>query len=376
MSDGVEARRVAIAALRRIEEDSAYANLALGPILDRSPLDERDRAAVTDLVYGTLRRKRSCDHLVDRFLSSPPPAVARAALRLGAYQLVFAGTPAHAAVSTTVSAVPQRFRGLVNAVLRKVASSDVEWPDAGTRLSYPDWMVQRFVEDLGEADGLAALEAMNEPAEVTRRTDGYVQDLASQWVAETVEVAEGAAVADVCAAPGGKATAIAGRGARVVAMDLRPKRVGLVRQNADRLGVPVLAVAGDATAPPLRREAFDAVLVDAPCSGLGVLRRRADARWRVRPEDVDRLVEVQSQLIDAAADLLRPGGLLVYSVCTLTRAETTEQAARAAERNPRLEPLEPLGGPWRPVEAGGVVLPQDAGTDGMAVFRWRIRSAP
>ncbi len=376
MSDGVEARRVAIGALRRIEDDSAYANLALGPILDRSELADRDKAVVTDLVYGTLRRKRSCDHLVDRFLSSPPPPVARAALRLGAYQLAFAGTPAHAAVSTTVSAVPQRFRGLVNAVLRKVATSDVEWPDVGTRLSYPDWIVDRFVEDLGEADGLAALEAMNQPAEVTRRADGYVQDLASQWVAEAVEVEDGGSVADVCAAPGGKATAIAGRGARVVAMDLRPKRAGLVRQNAERIEVPLLAVAGDATAPPLRRQAFDAVLVDAPCSGLGVLRRRADARWRVRPEDVDRLAGVQSQLIDAAVDLLRPGGLLVYSVCTLTRAETTEQAAAATGRHPQLEPLEPLGGPWRAVDGGGLVLPHDAGTDGMAVFRWRIRSTP
>ena len=376
MNDGVAARRVAINALRRIDSDSAYANLALRPILERSELDERGRAAVTDLVYGTLRRRRSCDFLVDRFLSSPPPPLARAALRVGAYQLRFAGTPPHAAVSTTVAAVPQRFRGLVNAVLRKVASTDVEWPDLGTRLSYPDWIVDRLTADLGEEAAAAALEAMNEPAEVTRRADGYVQDRASQWVADAVEVSAGDVVADVCAAPGGKATAIAGRGARVVALDVRPKRVGLVAENAERLGVPVLAVAGDGVLPPLREGRFDAVLVDAPCSGLGVLRRRPDARWRIGQDDVDRLTGVQAALLDAAVGLVRPGGLLVYSVCTLTRAETVDQASALAERHPELEPLDPLEGAWRPFPAGGMVLPQDAGTDGMAVFRWRIRSLP
>jgi 16S rRNA (cytosine967-C5)-methyltransferase len=376
VSEGADTRRVAIGALRRIEGDAAYANLALRPILERSDLDERGRAAVTDLVYGTLRRKRSCDFLVDRFLSSPPPAVARAALRLGAYQLCFGGTPPHAAVSATVAAVPQRFRGLVNAVLRKVASTPVEWPDVGTRLSYPDWIVERLVADLGEPDAIAALEAMNQPAEVTRRADGYVQDRASQWVADVVETRPGDVVADVCAAPGGKATAIAASGADVVALDLRPKRAGLVRRNAERLEAPVLAVAGNGVRPPLRERSFDAVLVDAPCSGLGVLRRRADARWRIRPEDVVRLTEVQASLLDAAIGLVRPGGLVVYSVCTLTRAETVEQADAFAARHPELEPLGPLEDPWRPVPAGGIVLPHDAGTDGMAVFRWRIRSLP
>jgi 16S rRNA (cytosine967-C5)-methyltransferase len=375
VSDGLEARRVAVDALVRIEADRAYANLALGPILQRSGLDERDRAVVTDLVYGTIRRRRSCDYLVDRFLSSPPPPNVRAALRLGAYQLHFAGTAPHAAVSTTVSAVPKRFRGLVNAVLRKVAGSEVVWPDPATRLSYPDWIVERLVADLGDADATAALEVMNDAPKVTRRADGYVQDLASQWVAAAVDAQPGDTIADVCAAPGGKATALAAAGAAVVAMDLRPTRAGLVARNADRLDSHLLAVAGDGTAPPLRPGSFDRVLVDAPCSGLGVLRRRADARWRITADDVSDLTTLQAGLLDAAVPLVRDGGVLVYSVCTLTAAETTEQAASFSERHPRAEPLDPLPAPWRPLDAGGRLLPQDADTDGMAVFRWRIPSS-
>jgi 16S rRNA (cytosine967-C5)-methyltransferase len=374
---GAEARRVAIDALVRIERDGAYANLALDAILTRSGLDQRDRALVTDLVYGSLRRRRAVDYLADRFLSSPPPPEARAALRVGAYQLHFTDLPDHAAVSATVSAVPKRLRGLTNAVLRKVASQPVSWPDEATRLSYPDWIVEQLVADLGEADALAALEAMDRPPAVTTRHDGYVQDTASQWVAEAVGVGAGDVVADVCAAPGGKATLLAGLGARVVAADLRPARVGLVATNAERTGVAdhLVAVVADATVPPLRPGSFDAVLVDAPCSGLGVLHRRPDARWRITSDDVGRLAAVQRRIIDAALPLVRPGGTFVYSVCTTTRAESTAHAERLAGEHPELEALPPPDGRWRPWGSGGLVLPQDAGTDGMSLFRWRLPSA-
>jgi 16S rRNA (cytosine967-C5)-methyltransferase len=116
--------------------------------------------------------------------------------------------------------------------------------------------------------------------------------------------------------------------------------------------------------------------VDAPCSGLGVLRRRPDARWRIVPDDVAELVALQASMLDAAVELVRDGGVLVYSVCTLTSAETTEQAAAFAARHADAAPLPGLEAPWREVPAGGRLLPQDAGTDGMAVFRWRIRSSP
>ncbi|HLM65319.1 MAG TPA: transcription antitermination factor NusB [Acidimicrobiales bacterium] len=472
-------RLVALDVLDRIDGEGAYANLALPAALERSGLDARDRRFVTELVYGTTRMRRACDFLVDRFLAKPPVLRARNALRLGAYQIAFAGVPPHAAVAETVAATPKPLRGLVNAVLRRVAEAPVTWPDDAVRLSVPDWIIDRLTADLGHDRALAALAAMDESASATDRGDGYVQDSASQEVAAIVGAGPGERVLDVCAAPGGKATAMAAAGAFVVAADLRPGRAGLIRANADRLAatLPVLTppppraapadrlarlasgtatgpltnavssddpgpgsvssddpapacvssddlgpasvssddpvpasvssddparvsaspvpwaegrqddpnrasttarriagvgvVVADGTRPPFRPGSFDRVLVDAPCSGLGTLRRRADLRWRIEPRSVDDLAALQFALVTAAADLVRPGGTIVYSVCTLTAAETTGVDDRLAAARPDLEPLDAPTGDWEPWGRGAILLPQTAGTDGMAVFRYR-----
>jgi len=376
----VASRRVALEVLARVEDEGAYANLALSPVLERSGLGERDRALVTDLVYGTLRRRRALDHLVDRFLADPPPAAARRALRLGAYQLVERPEiPSYAAVSATVGAAPKRLRGLVNAVLRRVAEAPVEYPDEATALSYPDWVLARLTEDLGRERALGALAAMNEPARTHVRADGYVQDPASGMVAAAVldalppgrTAARPARVADLCAAPGGKATALAAPDVWVVAGDVAPVRAGLVVGNAARTGAAgVAVVVADASAPPLRAGWFDGVLVDAPCSGLGVLRRRPDARWRVDPDAPGRLAAVQRRMVDAAVGLLAPGGVLTYSVCTLTAAETLGIDDHLAGHHRDLEPLAPPEG-WERWGRGGLLLPQAAGADGMALFQYR-----
>lgn len=365
------ARKVALDALERIDVHGAYANLVLPKLLARSGLPERDRRFATDLVYGTTRMRRACDFLVDRFMTRPPVPRVRSALRLGAYQLAFGDIPPHAAVAETVSVTPRSARGLVNAVLRRVADTPVEWPDDATRLSVPDWVAALLSADLGADRALAALAAMNRPAEVTERADGYVQDEASQQVATLVGAQPGDRVLDLCAAPGGKATALASLGARVVASDIRPTRVGLIRTNADRLGLAVDLVAADGTRPPWRDGSFDRVVVDAPCSGLGTLRRRADLRWRAEEDSVPRLADLQLRLVTAAADLVRPGGELVYSVCTLTAAESLGVDERLAADRPDLEPLDPPEGPWEPWGRGAILLPQTAGTDGMCLFRYR-----
>ena len=365
MASGRSARDVARAALVRIDEGGAYANLVLGPLLQRSGLDQRDRAFATDLVYGVTRLRRRLDHVVGRFLLRPVEPDVRAVLRLGAYQLHELGTPPHAAVSASVDAVPApRARGLVNAVLRRVADAPVadgDWPDEATRLSYPDWIVEVLFRDLGEEDALAALEVMDRPPPVTTREDGYVQDLASQWVAEAVGAQPGERIADLCAAPGGKAMLLAATGAWVVAADLRPRRSDLVRANAPDLPV----VAADAAAPPYGAGSFDRVLVDAPCSGLGTLRRRPDARWRIDADAPERLAALQRRLVEAAAELVRPGGHLVYSVCTLTDAETLAIDDHLVGARPDLQPVPPPGDPWRPYGRGARLLPQAADTDGM-----------
>jgi 16S rRNA (cytosine967-C5)-methyltransferase len=310
--------------------------------------------------------RRACDAAVDRFLVKEPDPAVRSLLRLGAYQLVFAGVAPHAAVNDTVALAPQRVKPFVNAVLRKVAATPMVWPDDVTRLSYPDWIVERLITELGPSDAWAALERMDEPPPVSVRADGYVQDRSSQWVADLVEAAPEDRVADVCSAPGGKTTRIARRAQFVVASDLQPHRARLVARNADVLGLDdvIGVMVADATAPALRPASFDWVLVDAPCSGLGALRRRPDARWRIEPGDVAELRALQARLLDAARSLVRPGGHLVYSVCTLTADESIAHDTFGWEALA-------LPTPWRPYGRGGRLLPQDADTDGMVALRWR-----
>ena len=362
------ARLVAFRCLQRSDHQGAYANLVLAAELQRSKLADRDRHFATELVYGTTRMRRACDALVDRFVSKNPSPEVRTVLRLGAYQLHFAEVAAHAAVSETVELAPKAARGFVNAVLRRVADTPMHWPSDAVRLSYPDWIVNRLVTELGHDDAMATLAVMNEAPSVTERDDGYTQDLGSQWVAASVLAAKGDVVLDVCAAPGGKATAIAATGAFVVAADLQPQRVGLIAANVSRLKADDVApVVADAIRAPFRAAAFDHVLIDAPCSGLGSLRRRADARWRITATDVDELVTLQHQMINECASLVKVGGTFVYSVCTLLAAESLDHRIPTG-----FEPIAEMPeGQWRRFGAGWRLLPHDAGTDGMIVLRYR-----
>jgi 16S rRNA (cytosine967-C5)-methyltransferase len=364
-------RAVALEALVHIERDGSYANLALPAALSRGDLSDRDRAFATELVYGTLRMRRACDWLVDRFVAKPPDLPVRMALRLGAYQLAYLGTAPHAAVDATVSIAPPYSRAFVNAVLRKVAAAPTDISDDASRLSYPDWIIDRLIADLGRDDAYAALEHMNRAPRVRMRDDGYIQDEASEWLADLVEAQPGMRVADLCAAPGGKATRLAATGALVVASDVRESRVRTMVANVEALESHLLLVVADARHLPLRSGGFDRVLVDAPCSGLGVLRRRPDARWRVQPEDVARLATLQTELVDAAVQLVAPGGVLVYGVCTVAEDETLGVDEHLRSAHPEFAPLDPPGPPWREHGRGGLLLPQDADTDGMFVLRLR-----
>jgi 16S rRNA (cytosine967-C5)-methyltransferase len=228
--------------------------------------------------------------------------------------------------------------------------------------------------DLGAEAALGAMDVMNQSATSTTRDDGYVQDLASQWVAEAVGAGPGDLVLDMCAAPGGKATAIASTGARVIASDMRETRSGLVAENATKLGLAAdrfSVIAADGTSSPFRSGTFDRVLLDAPCSGLGALRRRPDARWRINPEDIATLKELQKQLLGSALDLVKPGGEVIYSVCTLTRAESIEIDEWLTETRPDVVAVDPPDAPWIPAGRGALLLPQAEGTDGMYILKLR-----
>jgi 16S rRNA (cytosine967-C5)-methyltransferase len=421
------ARVVALDALVRVE-DGAYAHVVLPAMLGQTQLSDRDRAFATDLVYGTVRSQRRLDDLLARVVARPlrrldPPV--RAALRLGAYQLLH-DTPPHAAVASTVDAVgarSPRARGFVNANLRALTRLPRPFPEPegdAVALSYPDWLVDRLRAELGPDVARAALVAMNEPAAVTLRPDprqitvdaladelradgaevepgrlvrdalvvrglgdparlaavrdgrATPQDQGSQAVVVALAPAPGERVADLAAAPGGKATAIAervGAAGSVVAVDVDAGRVRMIDGARHRIGLPHLfPLVGDARRPPLAQGAFDRVLLDAPCTGMGVLRRRPDARWRLEPGAIEQLATLQRDLLAAAAPLVRPGGLLVYSVCTLTTEETLGVDEWAAANLPGFTPAPPPGAPWTPHGRGALLLPQAAGTDGMFVL--------
>jgi 16S rRNA (cytosine967-C5)-methyltransferase len=423
-------RLLALDALVRIE-DGAFANVVLPAMLRGSGLADRDRAFVTDLVYGTVRAERRLDDLVGRVARRPvrrldPPV--RAALRLGAYQLD-QGVPPHAAVSQTVDAVgarSPRARGFVNASLRALSRLGPPWPappNEAVALSYPDDLVTALVEAVGADEAHAALAAMNAPPPVTLRVnprratpdavaaemrdagadveqgalvpdallvrgigdpaalpavrDGRAtpQDQASQAVVDLLAPSPGDTVADLAAAPGGKATAVAervGDAGTVVALDVDRGRIRLVGDAAARLGLPrVCPVVADARAAPLRAGGCDRVLLDAPCSGLGALRRRPDARWRFDADAVPALAARQRDLLAAAAVFVRPGGVLVYSVCTLTREETVDVDAWAGDALPAFAPIAPPTEPWVACGRGALLLPQAAGTDGMYALALR-----
>jgi 16S rRNA (cytosine967-C5)-methyltransferase len=432
----ISARVVAIDALVRIEA-GAYAHVLVPAMLGSTSLAPRDRAFVTDLVYGTTRARARLDDLLARVVNRPfrrldPPV--RATLRLGAYQLL-EGIPPHAAVSATVDALgtrSPRARGFVNANLRALTRLGPPWPEPAEladNLSYPRWLVDQLERDLGATTAHEALRAMNEPAAVTLRPnparttpdaleselhgagidvergtlvpsallvrgvgdlaqlpavrDGRAtpQDQASQAVVALLKPIAGERIADVAAAPGGKAAAIGelvGDHGHVAAVDIDEGRIRLVATAAARLGLHhVTAAVADGRALPLRRGWFDRVLVDAPCSGIGVLRRRPDARWRLEPRMLPELASLQQALLLRAAELVRPDGTLVYSVCTLTRDETIGIDEWVAEHLVDFDAV-PFADPaWLAHGRGGLLLPQTAGTDGMFVLRLRrVRSSP
>jgi 16S rRNA (cytosine967-C5)-methyltransferase len=373
---GWTGRAIALRVLERVD-DGAYANLALAEQLaelDRRRLtDDREKGFATELLYGTVRMRRACDWLVQAHISREPDDATLRVLHLGAYQLCFTRIPAHAAVRETVALAPEWSRGFVNAVLRNLArtGSDVSWPDLATELSYPDWIVEELTAALGAERAQAALRAMNEPAVVTTRDDGYVQDPASTAVAALVDARPGERILDLCAAPGGKATALAGAGAVVTAVELHEHRGALLRRNVERLGLTerIEVMVADARELHLG-PTFDAVLVDAPCSGLGSLRRRPDARWRMQPEDLSELVALQHELLDVAVRHVRPGGRVVYSVCTLTDVETAELDAWVQRTHPELRSFDGVPDGWERFGRGARIIP--AATDGMTAYRYEV----
>jgi 16S rRNA (cytosine967-C5)-methyltransferase len=385
--------------LLRVFEQDAYADRAFRTAARN--LDERDRAFAQRLAYGAVQRVRTLDHAIETLGKRPvrkldPPV--RAALRLGAYQLGYTDTAPHAAANESVELVRrarlERAVPFTNAVMRRLAAGIGDLldalPEGALKESYPDWIAETWTRDLGWDAALSLMRAQNEPLEtavrlVSGEPPGDASDIPNAFVVDRVDedaVAAGRIwpqsrgsqlaglvvgssdrerVIDLCAAPGGKGTMLRGH---VTAVEIDPGRASELRENVARLGATnVTVVEADGTSLPAELAGFDRALVDAPCSGLGVLSQRPDLRWRARP-----LPELQLALLRSAAERVRPGGTIVYSVCTIN-ADENEAVVDASGLA-----VAPLGDEWpryahpkRPEFL--LTLPHEHGTSGFFIAR-------
>ena len=399
------ARAAAYEVVRRVFEEDAYADRALRSASEG--LDERDRALARQLAFGTVQRVRTLDHAIETLGKRPVrklDAPVLAALRLGAYQLGFlGGVPRYAAANESVELVRrarlERAVPFTNAVLRRVGDGIerllAELPEGPLKHSYPDWIWDVWRRDLGEERALSLMRAQNEPPPVVVRhvrgqtPDGSATDIPGAYEVERVDAEAlargeiwpqsrgsqlaglvvgsqpGERVLDVCAAPGGKTAMLAGE---VVAVEANESRARELAENLGRLGRDdVRVVHADGRNLPPDLTGFDRALVDAPCSGLGVLASRPDLRWRSQP-----LPELQLELLRAATERVRPGGAIVYSVCTIN-ADEAEAVVDASGLD--VEPIEgwaQFRHPTRPEFLQ--TFPDEHGTSGFFVARLRAPS--
>lgn len=433
-------RTLAYRILRAVNGEGAYANLELGRVLNAERLEARDAAFTTELVSGTCRLQGTYDRVLAAASGRPvaqfQPEVLDV-LRLGAHQLLAMRVPRHAAVAASVelaaAEVGEKVAGLTNAVLRRVADADLaawvarlsEGEDAvgalATRTHHPRWIAEEHVRLLGD-EAEAALTANNVPpvptlvvrpglAEVgeldgeptrwspfgvhrpgnpgdlaaVRAGRAGVQDEGSQLVAWALARADAPAGPwlDLCAGPGGKAALLAGlaaeQGSLLLASELQPHRAALVAQALRGYAATanVLVIAADGTRPAWRAASFTRVMADVPCTGLGALRRRPEARWRRRPDDLVALAPLQRRLLASALDAAVPGGVVAYVTCSPHHTETTEvvRDVLATRGNVDVLPAAEALPEVPDAELGGFVQlwPHRHGTDAMFLALLRVR---
>ncbi len=395
------ARQTAFEALLKIHKDGAYSNLVVDNLLNENKeLDERDRAFVSNLVYGSLDRLILIDYNLSLYLNQPSKKLKpelHTILILGAYQILFMDkVPNHAAVSESVQLAKVNksafAASLVNAVLRRVADNGLRYPEMderspeylSIRYSCPEWLLEMWIDAYGFDNAVSLAEKALETPPLTLRANTtrisadeliwklaeegvisevtqtlpdalyisnsgavdellaykaglfHAQDMASQLCCRALDPKEGDTVFDMCAAPGGKTFTIAemmnGKG-RVKAFDIYQSRVELIKNGAKRLGLEnVSAFLSDASLYNENYGTADRILCDVPCSGLGIIRRKPEIRFKNKPQ-IDSLPEIQYKILCNAVRYLKPGGRLVYSTCTLNPAENDRVCDRFLEEH-------------------------------------------
>ncbi len=381
---GFVVRKLAIDGLTQILEQG----VSFDEVLDKDDgLVPRDRAFLHALIFAALRHKGEIEAVIAAFMVKPLPRKSGAAqfiLLLGAVQLLFLDVAAHAAIDVAVRLAKQdrearHFVGLINAVLRKIATEGRPVLDrlADARLNTPDWLWSAWTKAYGPQQAAAIAKAHREepPLDITPRSDaagwaarlgglalptgsirlvdysgpidqlpGYaegawwVQDAAAAMPARLFGDLAGKSALDVCAAPGGKTLQLCAAGAHVTAIDISAQRLARLRENLKRTRFEAQVVAADVFTfdPP---DGFDAVLLDAPCSATGTIRRHPDLPHVKTPDQIKELEALQRRMLDRAAQLVKPGGSLVYCTCSLEPAEGEDQIARFLAANPAFSPV-------------------------------------
>jgi 16S rRNA (cytosine967-C5)-methyltransferase len=372
------ARRVALAALRTWRREKEFADAVISSALSKAEFQSADRAFAVELFYGVVRNRTLLDFWIRELRRGQVDEDLRDILRIGLYQLFIAKTPEHAAVYETVDLSPKRQHAIINAILRSAARDRrglqrrANSQSLDVRTSHPQFLIERWTKQFGggaaealctwnnqsppiyarinrlKIDRQSFLERYRNartlpkvsnfvelpaPANALDQGDCYVQDPSTSIACELLQPKPGEKILDACAAPGGKtgylAELMANQGL-LIACDREPARLNLLDENLARLGVRIAKIVCHdwmkSAVPPeiLSAAPFDRILIDAPCTNTGVMRRRVDVRWRLKPADFNRMRARQIEITRAVIPFLKPGGILVYSTCSLEREENED----------------------------------------------------
>lgn len=393
-------RQAAVSALRAWAKGHDYAESLVERHAQRRMLSKSDRGLLQAILFGVLRNRRLIDHWISKLRQGKLDAETRDVLRVGLCQILILQIPDHAAVNETVEAGKAPVRSLINAVLRKAITTRKELMEElddlppAVRHSHPDWLYNRWRKSFGKAETLAIMEWNNRPAETFFRlnplspTDAeipgeklshspdyyelegkiptdllasgaiYIQDPATRHSVKLMAPKPGETILDACAAPGGKAFLIAaaqGSGENLTCTDSNEKRIPRLEQNLSRLKIQPAEISVHdwrTPAPERFHGAFDAILLDVPCSNTGVIRRRVDVRWRLQAADIENLATIQTSILENALPCLKPGGRIVYSTCSIEVSENIDLVKAFAEKH------------HLKVKAKTRIIPTQHGTDG------------
>ncbi|MCF6137055.1 16S rRNA (cytosine(967)-C(5))-methyltransferase RsmB [Pseudalkalibacillus berkeleyi] len=400
-------REVAMDLLLKIERSQAYSNLLLNQAIQKHNFSQKDSGLLTEIVYGTVQRKNTLDYYLNFFISKPLSKIddwVVVLLRLSVYQMAYLDrVPDHAILNEAVTIAKKKghkgISGFVNGVLRNVqrkglpslASVEGKALQLALECSHPQWLLERWINQLGVQNTTDMCTINNTPPSVTARVNSLkmtsvneviqqleeeavyaepssvtpvgikmrtgnlprtnlyksgsltIQDESSMLVGYAVDPQPGEKVLDACAAPGGKTTHLSERmknEGEITAIDLHEHKVNLIEEQIERLdlaNINTITMDTRKAANLFQEGSFDRVLLDAPCTGFGVIRRKPDIKWSKQPSDIERIQKVQYELLESVARVIKPGGLLVYSTCTIEAEENGNQIERFLQEHPEFE---------------------------------------